>query len=79
MPKIPVFRDWFEEQFGDLCEQHDEDYYKGYSGLGCKICSDFKFVLGIANRGHPGLAIVVFVAVQMPWVWWKWIRARLSK
>lgn len=75
MPKDPFgFRDWFESKFGDLCEIHDKAYKKGYNYGGCKLCSDFRFITGIAERGNPFLAFWVLFAVQMPWLWWKWIR-----
>ena len=75
MPKLPFgFREWFESKFGDLCEIHDADYKRGYASGGCKLCSDFKFIVKIAQRGHPILALFVFLAVQVPWLWWKWIK-----
>jgi len=73
LPKDPFgFREWFEKKFGDLCKTHDEEYFIGYRQGGCKLCSDLKFVLGIANRGYCLLAMATLFAVQMPWLWWKW-------
>lgn len=72
-PKDPFgFRDWYESQFGDLCKTHDEAYALGYKTGGCKLCADFKFAYGIASRGHGTLAILSLIAVQAPWLWWKW-------
>lgn len=65
MPNIPVFRDWFEKRFGDLCELHDWDYQH----TKCKLCADSRFVHAIKERGYPYLAILVWFAVQLPWVW----------
>ena len=65
MPKIPFFRDWFEERFGDLCERHDAEYAFG----DCKLCADWRFVLEIGKRGYWPLVPFVFLAVNLPWVW----------
>lgn len=70
MPKVPWFRDWFEEKFGDLCKTHDEDYYKGK----CKLCSDIAFVKGIFSRGYWFLTPFVFIFINMPWVWYWYLR-----
>ena len=71
MPAIPVFRNWFEVKFGDLCQRHD----LGYAAGDCKLCHDKVFAGAIASRGHPVLAAFVFIAVNLPWVWWKWFKA----
>jgi hypothetical protein len=65
MPNIPWFRDWFEKQFTDLCAQHDWEY----DNEGCKLCSDWRFVRAISIRGYWWLTPLVFIAIQMPWVW----------
>lgn len=46
MPKIFGFRDWFESQYGDLCEVHDASYEKGK----CLTCADFKFLSGMIKQ-----------------------------
>jgi hypothetical protein len=75
LPKDPFgFRNWYEKKFGDLCKLHDEAYAIGYGGGKCKLCADFEFALGISKRGHQFIALLSFIAVQMPWLWWKWVR-----
>ena len=72
MPNIPFFRDWFEENFGDLCEQHDAEYAFG----DCKLCSDYTFVKEIGKRGYWYLVPFVYIAINLPWVWFNWLRRR---
>lgn len=64
MPKIPFFRDWYENKFGDLCYLHDLDYYNGMD----KIEADYIFCQQIAQRGYKWLAILTLIAINMPWV-----------
>jgi len=68
LPNIPFFRDWFEGKFGELCKRHDLGYFTG----DCKLCHDKEFAVNIAKKGHPVLAIFVFAAVNLPWVWFEW-------
>lgn len=80
MPKLPFgFRAWYNQKFGDLCRQHDFDYAQGYESGGCKLCSDFRFVLGVARRGYPFLALLTLLFVQLPHLWWKWSKKRSTK
>jgi len=72
MPNIPWFRDWFENKFGDLCNEHDKDYMMGR----CKLCSDCALVNGIIKLGFWWLVIPVFIAVNLPWVWIKYYKKR---
>lgn len=67
IPNIPWFRDWFEGKFGDLCEAHD-------SVIDCKVCGDWAFIRGIARRGYWYLAPPVWLAINMLWVWFEFIR-----
>jgi hypothetical protein len=46
MPNIPFFRDWFERQYGNLCEMHDEEYVYGK----CRLCADWRFMLGMIKQ-----------------------------
>lgn len=73
MPKIPWFRDWFEGKFGNLCKEHDENYAIGYRQGGCKLCHDFKFCAGIAEKGYGFLSVFVMLVLIL-WLplWWKW-------
>jgi hypothetical protein len=64
MPAIPWFRDWFEGKFGDLCEAHDDVKR-------CKLCGDWRFIRGIASRGYWYLVPFVYMAINMPWVWFE--------
>lgn len=67
MPKVPWFRNWFEDKFGDLCARHDAEY-QVIETLADKYDSDFLFACEIAKRGHFILAILALIAVSMPWV-----------
>lgn len=65
MPYIPFFRNWFEDQFGDLCYMHD---FKYKYALG-KLEADVALSNQIRKRGHPILCVLTFLAVNLPWVW----------
>ena len=67
IPKIPWFRDWFEDRFGDLCKIHDEEYSAAKTRHE-KYESDFKFTKQIAQRGYLTLSILTLMAVNMPWI-----------
>lgn len=69
MPAIPLFRDWYERKFGDLCEAHD-------NVTDCKMCGDWRFVRDIAKRGYLFIAIPTWIAVNMPWVWFDFMRLK---
>ncbi len=45
VPSILGFREWFEKQYGDLCEVHDREYVD----KGCLICADIKFISGMVK------------------------------
>ena len=74
MPKIPYFRDWYENKFGDLCAIHDVEYEMISEGIFThqdeedKLIADFDFACGIAQRGYFMLAILSLMAVNLPWV-----------
>ncbi len=71
MPWMPFrLRDEFTERFNDLCEKHDLDYANGK----CKLCADVVFVKAIASRGYWYLVPFVFLAVNLPQVWFKYLR-----
>ncbi len=75
MPAIPWFRDWFESKFWFECQVHDAKY----ANVKCKLCADYNFSAAIAGRGYPLLALIAFLAVNLPWVWWSWYRAKKKK
>lgn len=72
MPNIPYFRDWFEKNFGDLCEKHDKAYALNAEKLkpikADKIKADFDFCKEVALRGYMFMAVMSLLAFQLPWV-----------
>ena len=72
MPNIPWFRDWFESKFHNECKLHDKEYKIGK----CKLCSDYRLATSIAEKGYVLLSLGVFIAVNMPWVWYIWFKRR---
>jgi hypothetical protein len=73
MPWLPFgLRDKFTAKFNDLCKQHDEDYAQGK----CKLCADVRFVMAIGKKGYWILAIPVFLAVNLPQVWYRYLVKR---
>lgn len=70
MPNIPFFRDWYEKKFSSLCKQHDDDY----ETKKCKLCSDTKMVKAMYSKGYYILGSLTFIAVNLPWVWYKFYR-----
>ena len=73
MPWMPFrLRDEFTERFNDLCKQHDLDYANGQ----CKLCADVVFVKAISGRGYWYLVPFVFIAVNLPQVWWSYLRGK---
>lgn len=75
MPKIPWFKTWFQNKFGELCEVHDAQYDEGK----CKLCADYWLSGEIAWRGYPFLSVCTFIAVQMPWVWLEYLYKKYVK
>ena len=71
MPNIPFFRDWFESKFSDLCYMHDCQYAMHFG----KFQADRIFVKNIINRGYWWLALPVFLAINLPWVWFNYWKA----
>lgn len=61
MPKIPWFRNWYEEQFKDLCEAHDKAY-------GSKIPrkdADIELMIGVIQRGYVFIGIGTYLFVRI--------------
>ena len=72
MPNIPWFRDWFESKFGDLCYRHD----RWYETKVPKLEADKWFCAYIYKRGYWYLVPFVFLAVNLPWVWWSYYKGK---
>jgi hypothetical protein len=74
---FPIFRQWLEDRFGDLCEQHDVDYVKRVWVR--KVASDFEFCAGMASRGYTALSLCAFLYFTIfgtiYWLWKKYRRA----
>lgn len=60
MPSIPCFRKWYNEQFKDLCEQHDYCYANQYP----KKDADIDLMIGIMQRGYVWLGIITYICVR---------------
>lgn len=60
MPKIPWFRDWYNREFKDLCEAHDD----AYRNKRPRKSADIQLMIGIAYRGYPALGIATYVSVR---------------
>lgn len=61
MPYIPLFREWFNRKFGDLCEKHDINY----TYLSSRKTADCILASDIMARGYPMLAITVYIFVRI--------------
>lgn len=73
MPWLPFgLRDKFTNKFNDLCSKHDFEYALGI----CKLCADWNFVKEIWRRGYWWLTPLVFLAVNLPNVWYSYIREK---
>lgn len=68
---FPFFRKWLNEQFGDLCQMHDEAYVARVWKL--KVASDFELCSLMAARGYILLAYGAFIYVTtLGTVYWLW-------
>ena len=60
LPKIPYFRDWYNEQFKDLCEEHDDCYRRQLP----KKDADIDLMIGLIQRGYVWLGFATYIAVR---------------
>lgn len=60
LPKIPWFRDWYNEQFKDLCERHDYCYKNQLP----KKDADIDLMVGLIERGYVWLGFLTYIAVR---------------
>jgi hypothetical protein len=72
---FPIFRDWLELRFGDLCQAHDIAYVTRVWRM--KVSSDFEFCYAMAMRGYVLLAYAAFlyftIAGSLYWLWKKYL------
>lgn len=59
MPAIPYFRNWFESQYGDICEIHD----KAYDDNKCLICADYKFIYRMIVQDYRTKKLNLFFSI----------------
>lgn len=61
LPKIPWFRDWYNEQFKDLCEKHD----KAYRDRIPRKDADIDLMIGVIQRGYVWIGIGTYIFVRI--------------
>lgn len=70
VPRLLGFKNWFDERFGDLCENHDS-LYTSKSAVS-RYDADCKLAGSMFFRGYPFFAIITFVAVRsFGWLFYK--------
>jgi hypothetical protein len=68
LPSWFGFGPWFDKRFGEICDEHDNDYVM--QALTRKQC-DLKVLSGIAMKGYPWLGVVAYVYCRaLGWVFW---------
>lgn len=68
---FPLFRNWLDSKFGDLCEKHDRAYVQRVWKL--KVASDFELCSLMAARGYVLLSYGTFAYVTVfGTVYWLW-------
>lgn len=65
MPKIPWFRNWYNEQFKDLCEEHD----RAYQNRVPRKDADIHLMLGVIQRGYVVVGIGTYIFVRIIGCW----------
>jgi hypothetical protein len=70
-------KDWFDNRFRDLCDEHDTYYVKRI--WQDKVYSDFHFCARMAARGYMTLAFFSFIFFctigTTFWLWKKYVVA----
>jgi hypothetical protein len=52
-----------------LCVDHDKAYWRG-GDKSLRLEADSKLMQGVATKGHPYWACLMFVGVRLGGVWW---------
>ena len=73
---FPLFRQWLNANFGDLCHHHDQMWVQRVWKL--KVASDFDFCSLMAARGYTAIAYGALLWFTIPgtiyWLWKKYKR-----
>lgn len=69
MPKIPMFRNWYEQQFKHLCEAHDNAYKNRIP----RKDADIELMIGVIQSGYVFVGIGTYIFVRTIG-WWHYER-----
>lgn len=70
---FPIFRNWFNARFKDLCDKHDAEWVK--RDWRVKVVSDHEMCRALAERGHIALSYgaALWFVIGIPfWLWKKY-------
>ena len=61
MPKIPWFRDWYNEQFKDICQAHDDAYKDRIP----RKDADIELLIGIVQSGYVLIGFTSYIMIRL--------------